>query len=59
MEYVKKNELIDPGNKKFVRLDPLLTDVLFKKGEHQEKLTWDKLMNQYGVFSSFSYSCFY
>jgi len=45
MEYVKKNELIDPNNKKFVRLDPLLTDVLFKKGEHQEKLTWDKLMS--------------
>ncbi|XP_066929869.1 eukaryotic translation initiation factor 2D-like [Clytia hemisphaerica] len=45
MEYVKKKELIDPNNKKFVRLDPLLTDVLFKKGEHQEKLTWDKLMS--------------
>ena len=46
MGYVKEKELADPNNKKFVRLDALLTDVLFKKGEHQDKLTWDALMNK-------------
>lgn len=46
MEYVKKHQLVDEKNKKFVVMDPLLTDVLFKKGEHEEKLTWDKLINK-------------
>ena len=50
MEYVKKHQLADQMNKKFVVMDPLLTDVLFRKGEHEEKLTWDRLVNKYISF---------
>jgi len=43
-EYVKVNELQDVSNKGFVKLDPILTDVLLKKGERIEKLNWEDIM---------------
>jgi len=44
--YVKEQNLIDTRNKKLVRLDPLLTDMLCKKNNYDETLSWDQLMSR-------------
>lgn len=46
MEYVKEKDLVNINNKKEVKLDALLTDAIFKKGQHQHVLSWDALMNK-------------
>lgn len=51
-DYVKKHELADTSNKKKVHLDALLTDTLFKKGQHEHILTWDVLMKKYVAFAT-------
>jgi len=44
--YVKEKELVNPSNKKLINLDPLLTDVLFNKGQHQDTANWDGIMTR-------------
>jgi len=44
--YVKDKQLISPTNKKLINLDPLLTDVLFNKGQHQDTANWDGIMTR-------------
>jgi len=44
--YVKDHELVNPSNKKLINLDPLLTDVLFNKGQHQDSANWDGIMTR-------------
>jgi len=45
-EYVKKQQLTDPANKMYVRLDPLLTDTLYERGNYEERLPWDALLTK-------------
>ena len=45
-DYVKDRELVDNTNKKRVRLDALLTDLLCEKGKYDDTLTWDILFSR-------------
>jgi len=45
-EYVKEYQLQDVSNKGFVKLDPILSDVLLKKGERIEQLSWEDVMSR-------------
>ncbi|XP_035699085.1 eukaryotic translation initiation factor 2D-like [Branchiostoma floridae] len=45
-QYVKENELVDPNNKRFIVVDPLLCDALRQKGENLTHLTWEDLFTR-------------
>eukprot|EP00058_Branchiostoma_floridae_P005947 XP_002591435.1 hypothetical protein BRAFLDRAFT_205481 [Branchiostoma floridae] len=45
-QYVKENELVDPNNKRYIVVDPLLCDALRQKGEDLTHLTWEELFTR-------------
>ncbi|CAH1244213.1 EIF2D [Branchiostoma lanceolatum] len=45
-QYVKENELMDPNNRRFIVVDPLLCDALRQKGENLTHLTWEDLFTR-------------
>lgn len=45
-DYIKEKQLADPRNQKIVRLDDVLQEVLFKKGEHVDRLPRDQIIDR-------------